>query len=381
MPTFDFAIIGCGMAGASLAYELSCLDKKVLVLEREAYPAYHTTGRSSAFYMEAYGNETVRKITQASRDFFDQPPEYFTDLPLLKTSGALFIATAHQQKQLHALYDEVRHRINGCQLVDQFFIKEKLPPVNTEMIVNGFWEPHSMEIDVAALLDGYIKLAKKNQVLFTFNNKIHTLIFENNSWLINNNFSASTIVNAAGAWADNIAQLAQAKPLGLIPKKRTVCIAKVNEQLKVKSWPLTLDIDEQFYFKPEGVNLLITPADETPMHAHDVQAEELEIAQGIDRVQKVLNIEITQALRKWAGLRTFSKDKAPVLGYDPQVTNFFWLAGQGGYGIQMAPALAKIAAQTAVYGATHKKTFALFEKMKLSYTNISPGRFSQEISE
>jgi len=381
MPVFDFAIIGCGMAGASLAYELSYLGKKVLVLESEAFPAYHTTGRSSAFYMEAYGNETVRKITQASRSFFDHPPENFANLPLLKPSGALYIASTTQQQKLHALYNELNQRIQGCELVDQSFIKEKLPLINTDKIVNGFWEPHSMEIDVAALLDGYIKLAKRNQVVFTFNNKIHTLLFEKSSWLINNNFSASTIVNAAGAWADNIAQLAQAKPLGIIPKKRTVCIAKINKDINVKSWPLTLDIDEQFYFKPEGQNLLITPADEIATHAHDVQAGELEVALGLDRVQQVLDIEISQVLRQWAGLRTFSQDKAPVLGYDSQVTNFFWLAGQGGYGIQMAPALAKIAAQIAVSGATHKNTIALFEKMKLSYTNISPGRFSQRTSE
>jgi len=376
MQEFDFAIIGCGMAGVSLAYELSCLDKKVLVLESEAFPAYHTTGRSAAFYMEAYGNETVRKITQASRDFFDRPPEKFSELPLLKPSGALYIATKEQQQKLYTFYEELNQRIKGCQLVDQAFIKEKLPLINTKKITGGFWEPHSMEIDVAVLLAGYIKLAKKNHAQFIYNNIVQTLHFEKNAWHVNDNFTAKVLVNAAGAWADNVAQLANAKSLGLIPKKRTVCIAKIAEHINVKNWPLTIDIDEKFYFKPESGNLLITPADETPTYAHDVQAEELEVAQGIDRVQQVLNIEIRQVLRKWAGLRTFSKDRSPVVGYDPKVKNFFWLAGQGGYGIQMAPALAKIAAQIAVHGSTHTSTIRLFEKLQLPVANISSERFS-----
>lgn len=375
MQVFDFAIIGCGMAGASLAYELSCLDKKVLVLESEAYPAYHTTGRSAAFYMEAYGNETVRKITQASRTFFDVPPENFCEVPLLKPCGALYIATQSQEHKLKNLYCELNQRIAGCALVDLDFIKEKLPLINAEKISSGFWEPQSMEIDVAALLAGYIKLAKKNGAHFIYNSPANSLHFEKNICHINGIFSARVLVNAAGAWADHIAGLAQTTTLGLIPKKRTVCVVKTHQTLNVKNWPLTLDIGEQFYFKPESGNLLITPADETISHAHDVQADDIDVAQGIDRVQQVVNIEISQVLRQWAGLRTFSKDKSPVIGYDANIKNFFWLAGQGGYGIQMAPTLAKIAAQIAVYGATHHSTIALLEKNRISYAEISAERF------
>ena len=369
--TFDYTIVGCGIAGASLAYELSSTGAKILVLEAEPYAAYHTTGRSAAFYMEAYGNETVRKITQASRSFFNSPPLGFSENPLLLTCGALYLATKNQQQKLTTLHAELKDRIQDCKLVNHSFIKEKLPLIREDVIQNGFWEPQSMEIDVASLLNGYIKLAKKQGAEFLFNTRVEALEKSTEpsgkrkaNWLINKQFQCTTLVNAAGAWADSFAELAQAKPLGLIPKKRTICVATPKGSIKVKDWPLTLDIEEQFYFKPEGNNLLITPADETPTHPHDVQANELEVAQGIDRVQQVMNIEFSKVQRQWAGLRTFSLDKSPVVGFDPSVENFFWMAGQGGYGIQMAPALAKIASKLA-----QSKDCNFDEKV------ISPARF------
>lgn len=340
--------MGCGIAGASLAYELSQTGASVIVLEAEPYAAYHTTGRSAAFYMEAYGNETVREITQASRHFFDQPPAGFSDVPLLTPCGALYLARKDQHAQLERLYQQVSQRIDGCKLVDQSFLHSKLPPLKIDNIESGFWEPHSMEIDVAALLEGYIRLAKKNNTQFHFNQTVQSLHFANEQWFINEKYQAITLINAAGAWADDLAELAGANKQHLKPKKRTICIAKIAAKMDISLWPLTLDIDEQFYFKPEGQNLLITPADESPSFPHDVQAEEYDVALGIDRVQKVLDIEFTQVIRQWAGLRTFSADKSPVVGYDTRAVNFFWLAGQGGYGIQMAPALAKLAAQLAL---------------------------------
>ena len=357
------------MAGASLAYELSAQNQSVLVLESESCPAYHTTGRSAAFYMEAYGNDTVRKITQASRHFFDHPPEQFCEVPLLKPCGALYIADQTQEKKLRELHKTLSQHIKGCELVDQQFIRQKIPSINTEKITIGFWEPESMEIDVAALMAGYIRLAKKNHVQFLYNTQVKKLQRHKAMWHINDTFQAKTVVNAGGAWADELIQLAGGKPLQLKPKKRTICVVKPAQHLQVKNWPLTLDIDEQFYFKPEGNNLLITPADEIDTHPHDVQAEEYDVALGIDRVQQVVNLPVTQVIRRWAGLRTFSADKSPVIGYDNDIENFFWLAGQGGYGIQMAPALAKLAANLALGKQD------ILETMKLSYESITPGRF------
>jgi len=369
-PLYDYAIIGCGMAGASLAYELSESGASVLVLESEAYPAFHTTGRSAAFYMEAYGNATVRQITQSSRHFFDSPPNDFTHTPLLKPCGALYLAREQQTKQLQALYTQLKDRIENCQLVSDEFLKNKIPLLKNNIVKQGFWEPQSMEIDVAALLEGYIKLAKRNDSVFHYQEPVTQLHFNKTHWLINDLFQANVIVNAGGAWSDKIAQLAQAQSIALQPKKRTVCIASLANEVDVRNWPLTLDIDEKFYFKPEGNKLLITPADENPVKAHDAQADEYDVALGIARVQEVVDIKIKQVTRKWAGLRTFSKDKSPVVGFDGQASNFFWLAGQGGYGIQMAPALAKLAS-----ALLQHKTTNLITKTDIT-KKISPQRFS-----
>lgn len=364
---YDFAIIGCGMAGASIAYELSKSSARVLVIESEALPAYHTTGRSAAFYMEAYGNEDVRKITQASRDFFDRPPEHFCENPILLPCGALYLGTEKQKQHIETTFQTLSKRIDHCQLVDHSFIKNKIPRIK-ENIQHGFWEPNSMEIDVAELLSGYIKLAKQNQVHFSFNTPCQNLQKTESAWLINRQHQAHTLINAGGAWADHIAQQAKAKPLGLVPKQRNICVAKVESQYgSVQNWPLSLDIDEQFYFKPSGEHLLITPADEIQSEAHDAQADDFQIALGIDRVQNVLDIEFTHILRQWAGLRTFSADKSPVVGFDPDISNFFWLAGQGGYGIQMAPALAKLAASLLTKNAD-------FSIKDLNLENVSPAR-------
>lgn len=365
--SYDVAIIGSGIAGASLAYELSTYKLSVLVLEMEAYPAYHTTGRSAAFYMEAYGNDCVRSITKASRDFYNKPPQDFCETPLLKPFGALFVGSEAQKNKIKQRHQHLSQHIADCQLVDHSFIAEKIPRIRP-IIQHGFWEPQSMEIDVGALMNGYTRLARKNGARSVFNQQVKQLSFRNNQWLINNTYKANIVVNAAGAWADNIALLAGTKTLGLEPKKRNICVARVEKKFgEVKQWPLCVDIDEQFYFKPEGDNLLITPADEIPSEPHDAQANELDIALGIDRVQQVIDIEFSHVLRKWAGLRTFSSDRSPIVGFDPEMKNFFWLAGQGGYGIQMGPALAKLACND----LQHKESTI----PGLTKKDVSPERF------
>ena len=336
--SYDFAIIGCGIAGASLAYELSSNGAKVLVVEAEAFPAFHTTGRSAAFFMEGYGNEVVRRITQASRDFYANPPKDFNESPLLNPLGALYIATEEQSAKLKQTVHTLKKIIPDCELVDQNFIRDKVKAIKPAM-TQGYWEPQAKEINVAELMQGYIKLAKRQGSDFVFSEAVKTLTYQNLTWRINENFSTNILINAAGAWADSIAQLTNTKPLSLIPKKRNICIAKpLVNNFDIQTWPLCIDIDEQFYFKPEGEYLLITPADELPDIAHDAQADELQIALGIERVKQVLDIEFSSLQKQWAGLRTFAKDKSPVVGFDGNIENFFWMAGQGGYGIQMAPA-------------------------------------------
>jgi len=375
---FDFAVIGAGMAGASMAYELSSRGASVVVLEAEAHAAYHTTGRSAAFYMVGYGNSTVRAVTVASKTFYDHPPEGFCDHPLLKPLGALYIAKSSQQAQLQQVYQGVSSLLEGVALVDAPFVLEKVPQLRKSYVDAGFWEPSAKEIDVAALLQGYIKLAKRQHTQFVFNARVNSLCKKGDVWTISTDsgeFTAKKIVNAAGAWADKLAKLAGAKPVGLIPKKRTVCVAQPEVAIDVSSWPLTIDIDERFYFKPENGNILITPADETPVEPMDAFPDELDVAIGIERFQEAMDVKIKRVVRQWAGLRSFVDDKSPVVGFDSFVPGFFWLAGQGGYGIQMAPALAKIAASLALGGAIPQ---ALIE-LGVDASLIGPQRYQSLI--
>ena len=369
----DFAVIGAGMAGASIAYELSKQGASVIVLETEAHAAYHTTGRSAAFYSTAYGNDTVRKITLASYDFYQNPPTGFCEHPMLKDFGALYIANKHQLDSLHKLYHQVHPRVQNVELVERDFVLSKVPQLKSDYVNAGLWEPDSKEIDVATLLMGYIKSAKNHGCEFFFNRCVSSLSYKKNHWFIQadqQHYQAKNIINAAGAWSDKIAQLAGAKTVGLIPKQRNICIAKSPDDLEANRWPLVLDVDDTFYFKPDGGNILITPADEIPVEPIDAFPDDECIAVGIERFQQAMNVEIKHLIRKWAGLRSFVADRSPVVGPDPHVKGLFWLAGQGGYGIQMAPALARIGASLALDNRIPED----LESLGLELDSITPTR-------
>ncbi|OUS31888.1 hypothetical protein A9Q99_01990 [Gammaproteobacteria bacterium 45_16_T64] len=372
----DFVVVGAGMAGASIAYELSQLGASVIVLEAEAHAAYHTTGRSAAFYMVGYGNDVVRGITLSSEAFYGNPPEDFCEHPLLGPLGAMYLAKPLQLPQLQDVYQRVSQCLDNVELVDEAFVYDKLPELKPG-VAAGFWEPNSREIDVAALLGGYIKLATRAGVTFVYNARVSSLERIGDSWIISSEgreFCARNIVNASGAWADKLANLAGAVPLGMEPKKRTVCVAKTPEGVDVSRWPLTIDIDETFYFKPESGNILITPADEIPSEPVDAYAEDIDVALGIARFEEAMDVKITTVKRQWAGLRTFVADRSPVVGYDSQVAGFFWLAGQGGYGIQMAPALAKLAAALAV----GRSVPDFMVKFGVTSESVSPARYQND---
>ncbi|HEV2748830.1 MAG TPA: FAD-dependent oxidoreductase [Allosphingosinicella sp.] len=342
---FDVAIIGAGMAGASLAAEVA--DRaSVLLLEREAQPGYHSTGRSAAFWSETYGGRLVQPLTSASGIFMADPPADFAERPFLSPRGALHIADAAGGAALDALCREFAG--SGVSMV-------RLGREDLENLVPGLrhgWDAGVLEgsctdIDVAALHAAYLKAARRRGAILWSDARLVAANRGSGRWLLDTQAGAAeaaVIVDAAGAWADEIALLAGAAPLGVQPYRRTIAQLRTDPPARA-DLPLVIDALGRFYFKPEaGGRLWLSPHDETVCPPCDAAAEEYDVALAIDRFQQVVDWKVERVEHSWAGLRSFAPDRLPVYGFEPGVEGFFWCAGQGGFGIQTAPAAAKLAA-------------------------------------
>jgi D-arginine dehydrogenase len=339
----DILVIGAGIAGASAAYELSG-ERRVIVLEQEALPGMHATGRSAALFSETYGNATVRALSRESRPFLTRPPEGFGETPLLSPRGALFVASETQRPQLGALAADAEGAfawLTGAEAL------ARVPVLRPEAAVAGLYEAGAMDIDVAALHQGYLAGLRRRGGRVATDAGVTALRREAGLWTVDTPagaFAAPVLVNAAGAWADRVGALAGLAPLGLQPMRRSVAVAP-GPDIDFAGWPLVIDAGESWYFKPDAGRLLLSPADETPTAPTDAQPEDLDIAIAVDRIEQATTLTFRRILRRWAGLRTFAPDRTPVCGFDPRAEGFFWLAGQGGYGIQTAAAMAKRAAR------------------------------------
>ena len=345
MDRYDVIIIGAGIAGSSAAYEIAA-DHSVLILEGESHPGYHTSGRSAAVFTETYGNATIQGLTTGSRAFYEAPPPGF-GTPLLRPRGAAFVARADQMERLEALIDRVRPLAPDTRMLNRAEMLERVPVLKPDYVAGGAIEPSAMDIDIATLHDGYLRGAKARGAKLVCDASLQALERAGDAWHVQTSvgaFAAGVVVNAAGAWADAVAAMAGAAPAGLVPKRRTAMILSLPDGVDAGGWPMVNDTDEQFYFKPDAGRLLASPADETPMDPHDVQPDELDIAICIDRIQQAAELPVRRVVRAWAGLRSFVADKTPVVGFDPAAPGFFWLAGQGGYGFQTAPAMGRTAA-------------------------------------
>jgi D-arginine dehydrogenase len=349
----DFIIIGAGIAGASAAYELQQHGSTVL-LEREPLPGHHTTGRSAAFLVDSYGGATVGKLTRASRGFLEQPPVGFADAPLATTNPVLWIGREDQRGSLAAALASGREAAAELHEVDVAAARELCPALRDDYVAAAIVEPSAMHIDVAGLLDGFLrgfrscggKLATKAEAT-----RIERC---GDGWEVDaggRTYRAAFVVNAAGAWCDRVARLAGARPIGLRPLRRTVITFDPPGDSDIRSWPCVIDADEDFYLKPEGGQLLASPCDETPSEPCDAAAEDYQVALAAERVQRATSVEIRHIRRRWAGLRSFVADRSPVIGMDPGRAGFFWLAGQGGFGIMTSPAAARAAAGLIVRGS------------------------------
>lgn len=368
---FDVAVIGAGIAGASIAALLSS-EVSVLLLEMESQPGYHTTGRSAATFIDTYGPAPVRALTRASERFYYNPPAGFTDHPLLTPRGILMVAREDQLALLDATIRELSDAPDLRQ-VGAAEVEAAMPLLRKGYARAGLINNEVSDIDVHALHQGYLKMLRANGGVIRLGSEVTDLAREGGLWRITTRDGAvlaGRIVNAAGAWADDIGALAGASPIGLVPKRRTAMMIAPPAGMNPDPWPMVIDIAEEFYLKPDAGRLLVSPADETPAPAGDVQPEELDIAICIDRIETAFDLSVRRIENKWAGLRSFVADRSPVCGYDDRAPDFFWLAGQGGYGIQSAPALAELAA--ALVLGREAPGYILDEGVKLG--DIAPGR-------
>jgi D-arginine dehydrogenase len=351
MTDCDFLVCGAGIAGASIAAELAA-TARVIVVEREDSAGYHTTGRSAALYVASYGNLPVRAVTAASRSFYDAPPAGFADRPLLSARGCLHIAGPEQGAALEDLYAELSATGVEVRRLTGEAARAMVPVLREGAVASALHEPGAADIDVAALHGGYLRLARQRGAEVRLDAGLQGLERVGGRWRARlaggEAVEAGVVVNAAGAWGDQVAALAGAAPVGLVPCRRTALILEAPDGADITGWPAVIDVAEQFYFKPEAGRILASPADETPCEPQDVAPEELDIAICVDRIQAAADIPVRRVLRSWAGLRTFAPDRTPVIGFEPGAEGFFWFVGQGGYGMQIAPAAARLGAALAL---------------------------------
>ncbi len=344
MRNFDIIVIGAGMAGASVASELSSLAR-VLVIEAEEQAGYHSTGRSAALFSEVYGAPLIRALSRASRQSFVEPT-LDVDAPLVKRRGTLLIAANAQRPALDAYLADPAVRAATFRL-DSDETRSLVPVLRPAAAVESVFEPESCDIDVHALHQAYLRNARRKGVVILTAARIGAIKRADGAWRVttaDDQFAAPTIINAAGAWADRVASVAGVRPIGLTPMRRTMAVVEAPPAHDSHAWPMVVAADESFYFKPDAGRMLLSPADETPTEPCDCQPDDYDVAVAAHRYEEATGLTVPRILSRWAGLRTFTHDRLPVVGSQPDEPGFVWMAGQGGYGIQIAPALAAITA-------------------------------------
>lgn len=348
MNHFDVIIIGAGMAGSSAAAELA-KTLKVLVLEQETQPGYHSTGRSAAVYSVFYGSDrpAIFALTVGSNDFYETPPEGFTEHCLRKRKGALFVGPEDKLGELEQHYEKLSALHSGLALVERDFIKQHLPVLKESYCRKALWDEEIYDLDVHAIQTGFLKSLKARGGLVKTNRRVESMQYSQDKWHLHccdEEFTAAVVVNAAGAWCDEIAALAKVNQVGLQALRRTAILIDAPEGANPDAWPMVGEFQEAFYFKPDAGKIMVSPADEIPSAPCDAQPDELDIALTVEHIENATDIEVNKINHSWAGLRSFVKDRSPVIGFAQDKPGFFWLAGQGGYGIQTAPAAGRLAA-------------------------------------
>lgn len=334
---FDCVVIGAGIAGASAAAFLSA-ERRVALVEAEEQAGYHTTGRSAAIWIQNYGPPDVRGLTGLSRDFFEAPPPGFATAPLMRQRPVISLAPPEQEAALTAMLAEGI----GLRPIALAEVHRAVPALRPGYAKAAAIEEDAFDMDAAGIHQGFLRMLNRNRGWLGLRQRAGRIARSAGVWEVATSggvvFRAPVLVNAAGAWGDEVAAIAEVARLGLTPCRRTAAIVDPSPY-DVSEWPLVADVGHTWYARPEArTRLMVSPADETPMHAHDVRPDEYDIALGIDRMQHALDIPVRRVEHSWAGLRTFSPDRSLAIGWDRRAEGFFWCVGQGGYGIQTSPA-------------------------------------------
>jgi D-arginine dehydrogenase len=347
----DVVIVGAGIAGASLAWRLAAHPSRpqVLLLEREDQPGYHSTGRSAAMFMASYGPPGVRALTRASEAFYRDPPAELAMGLLLTPRGVIYLADPEQLEALGQLGNELAGSCPGLRRLDAAELLAAVPCLRPERVAAGLLDPDSQDLDVHALLQGFLRGLRAAGGTLRCNAELVAARREpGHRWRLTladgTVIDAGSIANAAGAWADVVAALCGAAPVGLQPKRRSAFIFDGPAGVDVGHWPLVVDVAERWYLKPDAGRLLGSPANADDCAPQDVRPEELDIALGIDAIQTATTLTIRRPSATWAGLRSFSRDGELLIGWDRDCPGLFWCAGQGGYGIQSAAGASALAA-------------------------------------
>jgi D-arginine dehydrogenase len=346
----DVIVIGAGIAGTSVAYFLSP-HVSVRVLERESQPGFHSTGRSAALFSETYGPPQVQTLTRASRGFLEDPPPGFTQSELLAPRGAMIIGTREQRALIEGAFSAAAPFLPDLCLLQTPSLRDIVPVLEPRFASLGMFEPRAADIDVNGVHQGFIRGLKSRGAELTCGVDIGSIERVQGRWVLDAGervFRAPLLIDAAGAWADEVARMAGVPILGLEPRRRSAFVFAPPEGIATAQWPFVASAEEGFYFKPDAGLLLGSPANADPVDPHDVQPEELDIALAIHRIEEATTMRIARPIRSWAGLRTFVADGNVVSGFAPDAPDFFWLAALGGYGIQTCAALGEASAHLAL---------------------------------
>jgi D-arginine dehydrogenase len=362
----DVLVIGAGIAGAGVAADLA-RDFRVVVVEREDRPGYHSTGRSAALFIQNYGNDVIRALTRASAPLFEGADRALFPHPLLSQRGVLNVANAEAADEHAKLLAEAE----GLREVSIAEAMAMVPILRKENIVSASYEEDARDIDVAALHQGWLKAAKAAGAKLLTDCAVVSGERADGRWIVetrDHRIAATVVVNACGAWADIVARSFGLEPVGLQPLRRSMAVLPAPAGYDSRRWPLLNDAAETWYAKPDGGRLFVSPSDQDPVEPHDAFPDDMVLAEGLHRFEQAVTIPVTHVERSWAGLRTFAPDRTPVGGFDRTAEGFFWLAGQGGYGIQTSPGLSRLA------GALIRRA-ALSAEMEAIVPALSPNRF------